>query len=105
MPNVMPTLQEFADYIGVPLDEDGLANNLAVAGSLVDQFIVSAFREVPQSIYSNEVLRTAHAVYKQSETVGGSQQVVTLGEVTTNRFSRDPLSASYPVLRKYVLPF
>lgn len=100
-----PTVAEFAEYIGVPSGEDQIEDNLQLAVVLVDAFIESAFREVPQEVYRNEILRTAHAVYKQSETVGGSQQIVSLESVTTTRFARDPLTASYPVLRKYVLPF
>lgn len=102
---VPPTLEAFATYTGLNVDEPYLDKSLTVAIALVNDFLENAYREIPQSVYANEVLRTAHAVFKQKETtVGGSQQqIVELGQVTTTRFSRDPLTASYPVLRKYVL--
>lgn len=103
MPLVPPTVDDLAGYTGLDSSEHGLENALAVAVALVDGFLVDAYREVPQPVYTNEVLRTAHAVYKQSETVSGSTQIVELGQVTTTRFNSDPLTASLPTLRKYVL--
>lgn len=104
---VPPTAEEFAAYTGLAIDEPYLEESLTVATDLVDDFLADAYRDVPQSVYSNEVLRTAHAVFKQNETtVGGSyQQIVELGQVTTTRFNRDPLTASKPVLGRYVLPW
>lgn len=106
MPLVPPTVEQFATYIGDPdMTESGYADALATAIALVDQFVTSAFREVPQAVYSNEVLRTGHSVWKQSESVGGTnQQVMDFGQIPV-RAPRDPMTGSYPVLRKYVLPF
>lgn len=102
---VPPNTETFAAYMNVDESEPYIEEALEVATALVDDYISNAYRDVPQSVYSNEVLRTAHAVYKQNETVSGSQQVVELGQVTTTRFNRDPLTASYPTLRRYVLPW
>lgn len=103
MPYVAPTVEQLAEYLNTGLDTPRLQDSLDVAIALVDDFL--GHTEIPQVIYTNEVLRTAHAVFKQSETTGGSQQVATLESVVTTRFAKDPLTAAYPVLTKWVVPF
>jgi len=104
---VPPTVEEFAAYTGLASDEPYLEESLTVAIDLVDDYLADAYRDVPQSVYSNEVLRTAHAVFKQNETTAGGslQQIVELGQVTTTRYDRDPLTASKPTLRRFTLPW
>lgn len=104
MPYVEPTRQQFAEYLNVDANNTAyLDEALAVALTLVKTFIGDT--AIPQAVYANEVLRTAHAVYKQNETTGGSQQVQTLESVITTRFAKDPMTASYPILSKWVVPF
>lgn len=100
-----PTVEDFAEYVGIDADEPRLQDVVDTACVLLEDFLSGAFREVPQEVFTNEALRTAHAVYKQSESVGGSTQVFELGMTTNTRTARDPLSSSYPTLRRYVLPF
>lgn len=104
----MPTREEFAEYINASSAEEyigELTRPLAVAGQLVDDFIASAWRPVPETVYQQAVLDTAQAVYKRraSDNSSGGLDATPGGYAPTE--PNDPLQKSVPVLRRYVLPF
>ena len=105
MTSVMPTLEAFASYINVDAtDEPSLVGTLAIGGSLVDGFLESAYREVPQDVYTQVVLEVAQNVYKRREnSPSATTQFASVTGVETTSYDRDPMRSVMPILRRYVL--
>lgn len=99
------TPNDLRNYVGLNPDAEEdyeSAFNLAVV--LVDDVLADAYRPVPDAVRTQIILDTGYAIFKAKDSVSGSQQIVTLDSVQTNRWARDPLTKSYPLIRRYVLP-
>jgi len=104
----MPTPTELAEYIGASTSPESLqelTQPLAAAGQLVDDFVASAWRPVPQSVYTQAVLDTAQAVHKRRASDNSSGGLAAIDGGFTPAEPNDPIQKSVPVLRRYVLPF
>lgn len=99
------TPNDLRNYVGLnpdAADDYESAFNLAVV--LVDDVLEQAYRPVPELVRDQIILDTGHAIFKAKDSVSGSQQITTLESTQTTRWARDPLTKSYPLIRRYVLP-
>lgn len=102
---VAPTTEVFIEYIGADSSQVSAAYSaLATATVLVDDFLLLAFRVIPQAIYTQVVLDTAHAVWKRKDSPNSMSQYADGGGMPM-RQPNNPLSQSMPLLRRYVAPF
>lgn len=105
---VMPTLGVLSSFTNVtdPTDQPSLQSALVLAGSLVNDFLESAYREVPQDVYTQVVLEVAQNVYKRREnSPSATTQFASVTGVETTSYDRDPMRSVMPILRRYVLPY
>lgn len=103
--NVAPTLAQVNAYLGTDDRDDPahVEHALSVAVELVDDFISSAIKEVPDSVYQEAVMTTAKNVWSRRNNIGGGSGPT--GEYGPVPQANDPMQKSYQMLRRYVLPF
>ena len=84
--------------------EGKLQSALEAAVVMVDDVLSSSFREVPEAVRDQIVLDTAHALFKRGDSLSGQAQYAFDGGVPVFQ-SKDPLQKSWPLIRRYVMPF
>lgn len=97
-----PSLEEFAEYIGLDLsneetDKTDARNALAVGIDLVEQALEGQFRPIPANVYDQCVRDVALAIYQRTSNNGGQYSSESpAGPI-------DPLMRVRPMLRMYVM--
>lgn len=97
-------MEEAASYCGADAvrDEEALTRSLALGVILAEQALADAWREVPEPVLDEVVLRTTYAIFAQAKT--GSESGSFLGADGTQLVPgvpNDPLRKSWELIKRY----
>lgn len=110
------TIEQFVDYIGGTVDDHDdqrIVLCLEVAEIKVHQFVRStcvdpailATSSIPTVIVDIAIMKVADELYRQRNITPSPREQIDYGSGVLSNTSRDPMSAAYPVLRGYLLPW
>lgn len=77
---------------------------LDVAVALLTDATEAAFREIPEAVCNDMVIRVARSVWENAKRQHGGVATTQLGGETAVRTPRDPLAVVKPYLARYVVP-
>ena len=97
------TVEQLATYVGASADRDSqeLTRVLALAQALVEQALANPWREVPESVVDECVLRTGYSLFKQ----GGNTETGMFNGADGNAVpgvANDPLRKSWELIKRYI---
>ena len=75
------------------------------AEGMVAGRLARTFRPVTDSDYVEAVLRVAYALYDGAKSSDGVRPQLTMDGATPVRAPRDPMTAAWPILARYTVPF
>lgn len=101
VPVTTVTTADLAPRLGNP-GEAEVARILAEAKVIVSDIFAAAWRDVPVEIVDECVYRVARAIKDASKASTGAGQV-TATDAQPLRSPADPLTSSYPLVRRYVV--
>lgn len=102
VPATTVTAQQLGDRLGTK-DQTEAKRLLDLASKMVADTLAHAWRDVPVDVVNELVYRVGRALKDSAKTNSGGAGQVTVTDATTLRAPADPLTSSYPIIRRYVV--
>lgn len=97
------TAEQLRLYVGAKESEAAeVAEDLAVAETLLGDVLADAWRPVPDEIRDRLVLEVGHELVKRRDSPTGASQYADFSTGQPVAAPRDPLTTVWPIIRRYV---